>query len=88
MGLYISFSGAITFKNTPRLTEVAQNMPLDRILVETDCPYLTPEPMRGKRNEPAFVAYTARKVAQMRGMDEDALAQAAFDNACALFGIE
>ena len=88
MGLYISFSGAVTFRNAPKLSEVARNMPLDRLLVETDCPYMVPVPMRGQRNEPAFVAYTARKVAELREMDEDALARAALENGCRLFGIE
>ncbi|MDD7366339.1 MAG: TatD family hydrolase, partial [Clostridiales bacterium] len=88
MGLYISFSGAVTFKNIPKLGEVAVNVPLDRLLVETDCPYMAPVPMRGKRNEPAFVAYTARRVAELRGMAEDELAEAAFENGCRLFGME
>ena len=88
MGLYISFSGAVTLKNAPKLSEVAKNMPLDRLMVETDCPYMSPVPMRGQRNEPAFVAYTAKKVAELRGMDEDALAEVAFRNGARLFGIQ
>ena len=88
MGLYVSFSGAVTFKNAPKLSEVAKNLPLDRLLVETDCPYMAPVPMRGQRNEPAFVAYTARKVAELRGMDEEELALAALENGKRLFGIE
>ena len=87
MGLYISFTGAVTFKNAPKVWEVAEKMPLDRLLVETDCPYMAPVPMRGKRNEPAFVAYTARRIAELRGMDEDALAIAAWENGCRLFGL-
>ena len=87
MGLYVSFSGAVTFKNAPKLAEVAKNLPLDRLLVETDCPYMAPVPMRGQRNEPAFVAYTARKVAELRGMDEDALALAALENGKRLFAL-
>ena len=87
MGLYVSFSGAVTFKNAPKLSEVAVNLPLDRILVETDCPYMAPVPMRGKRNEPAFVAYTAAKIAQLRGMDEAEFALAALENGRKLFGI-
>ncbi len=88
MGLYISFSGAVTFRNAPKLSEVAKNMPLERLLVETDCPYMAPVPMRGQRNEPAFVAYTARKVAEIRGMAEDDLALAALENGRRLFGID
>ena len=87
MGLYISVSGAVTFKNAPKLTEVAKNMPLDRLLVETDCPYMAPVPMRGQRNEPAFVAYTAEKVAQIREMPAEDLAFAALENGKRLFGI-
>jgi len=87
MGLYLSFTGAVTFKNAPKLTEVAKNMPLDRLMVETDCPYMAPVPMRGKRNEPAFVAYTAQKIAEIRGMDADELALAAYENGSRLFGI-
>ena len=86
MGLYISFSGAVTFKNAPKLSEVAKNMPLDRILVKTDCPYMAPVPMRGKRNEPAFVAHTCAFVAKLRGMAPDALAEITFANAASIFG--
>ena len=88
MGFYISLSGAVTFKNAPKLAQVAQNVPLDRLLVETDCPYMAPVPMRGQRNEPAFVAYTAQKVAELRGMDAEEFALAAYENGRRLFGIE
>lgn len=88
MGLYISFSGAVTFKNAPKLWEVAEKMPLDRLLVETDCPYMAPVPMRGQRNEPAFVQYTARRVADLRGMNADELALCALENAKRLFGLK
>ena len=87
MGFYISLSGAVTFKNAPKLAQVAQNVPPDRLLVETDCPYMAPVPMRGKRNEPAFVAYTAQKVAELRGMDVEEFALAAYENGKRLFGI-
>lgn len=87
MGLYISFSGAVTFKNAVKPAEVAAKVPLDRILVETDCPYLAPVPMRGKRNEPAFVAHTAARIAQLREMDEDEFALAALENGRRLFGV-
>ena len=88
MGLYVSFSGAVTFKNAPKLWEVAKNLPADHILVETDCPYMAPVPMRGQRNEPAFVAYTARRVAELRGEDPDAFSLRALQNGCRLFGID
>lgn len=87
MGLYVSFSGAVTFKNAPKLSEVAVNLPADRILVETDCPYMAPVPMRGRRNEPAFVAYTAAKIAELRGVDAEELALQTLENGRRLFGI-
>ncbi len=87
MGLYISFTGAITFKNAPKLAEVAKNLPADRILVETDCPYMTPVPLRGKRNEPAYVAYTAAKIAEIRGEDVETFALQALENGRRLFKI-
>ena len=70
-GLYISLSGAVTFKNAPKLAEVARNTPAERLLIETDCPYMAPVPMRGKRNEPAFVAYTCARIAELRGESPD-----------------
>jgi len=87
MGFYISFAGPVTFRNARRLEEVAQAVPLDCLLVETDCPYLTPEPMRGKRNEPAFVKYVAQRVAAIRGIKYEELAEAVTANACRLFRI-
>ena len=87
MGLYISFSGSVTFKNAPKLWEVAAHVPSDRVLVETDCPYMAPVPLRGRRNEPAFVVHTARRVAQLRDEDEDAFALQALRNGCRLFGV-
>ncbi len=80
LGLYISLSGAVTFKNAPKLSEVAVNVPEDRLLIETDCPYMAPVPMRGKRNEPAFVSYTLSKIAGLRGADPDILGQKLTDN--------
>lgn len=87
MGLYLSLSGAVTFKNAPKLSQVAQNLPADRLLVETDCPYMAPVPMRGRRNEPAFVRYTAQRVAELRGVTLEELADQTARNAMALFGI-
>ena len=87
MGMVISFSGSVTFKNGVKLIESAKNVPIDRILVETDCPYLSPEPKRGRRNEPAHVAYTAARVAELRGMDAEEFALAAYENACRFFKI-
>lgn len=87
MGMYLSFTGSVTFKNAAKLPEVAQKMPLDRLMVETDCPYMAPVPMRGRRNEPAYVAYTAACIAQLRAMDPQDLAQAAYDNGRRFFRI-
>jgi TatD DNase family protein len=68
-GLMVSFSGIVTFKSAGDLREVAKEVPLDRIMVETDCPYLAPVPKRGKKNEPAFVAHTAALIAELRSID-------------------
>lgn len=88
LGMYISLTGAVTFKNAPKLSEVAQNTPLERLLVETDCPYMAPVPLRGRRNEPAFIVHTVLKIAQLRGMEPEALAAATFENACRAFNLE
>lgn len=87
LGLHISFAGMLTFKNKAMdaLREVAPTIPIDRLLVETDSPYLTPEPRRGRTNEPANVAWTARKLAEIRGMPEADLALAVTANARELF---
>ena len=80
-GYYISLSGVITFKNANKLLDVAKNAPLDRLLVETDCPYMAPVPMRGQRNEPSFVQYTFARVAELRGEDPETLAERLWENA-------
>lgn len=87
LGLCLSISGVVTFKNAGAMAEVARIMPLDRLLVETDCPYLTPEPYRGKRNEPAHVAHVVERVAELRGVATDEVAQATAENASHLFGM-
>jgi len=87
MGFYISFAGPLTFKNANKLLDVAAYVPLDRILVETDSPYLAPVPMRGRRNEPAYVQYVAQKVAELRGLTAEEAADIAARNTCRLFGI-
>jgi len=86
-GLYISFSGSVTYKNAVGLKEVAKYVPQDRLLVETDCPYLAPVPMRGKRNVPAYVEHTCRHVALLREMEPEELAEITLNNGCRLFGI-
>ncbi|MCC6469271.1 MAG: TatD family hydrolase [Alphaproteobacteria bacterium] len=85
LGIYISLSGIVTFKKADELRETAKAVPLDRLLVETDAPYLAPIPMRGKRNEPAFVAHTAAKVAELRGMDLQAFHRQTGENFFRLF---
>jgi len=81
LGMYLSFSGVITFRNAEAVRDAAARAPLDRILVETDCPFLAPVPHRGKRNEPAWVTATAQALAQVRGMPADELARATTENA-------
>jgi TatD DNase family protein len=85
LGFYISFSGIVTFKNAGQLKEVAKAIPLDRILVETDSPYLAPIPFRGKTNQPAYVRYTAQEVAQLRGITLDEVMEATTANFFRLF---
>ena len=87
LGLYISFSGIVTFKNANQIQAAARMVPRDRILIETDCPFLAPVPRRGKRNEPAYVSYVAEKIAQLRGIDLADLAAQTTENACKLFGL-
>jgi TatD DNase family protein len=86
LGLYISFSGVVTFKKSEPLRAIAAEVPLDRLLVETDAPFLAPEPFRGKTNEPSFVAHTAAMLAQVNGLLPAALAEATTDNFFRLFG--
>ena len=85
LGFYISFSGIVTFKNARGLQDVARSVPLDRLLIETDAPFLAPVPHRGRPCEPAFVADTAAFLADLRGEPRDALARATSDNFHALF---
>ena len=85
LGLYLSFSGIVTFKNAALVKEVAQKAPLDRILVETDSPYLAPVPYRGKINEPSYVYHVAEEIARLRGLTVEAVAEATTDNFFSLF---
>lgn len=82
---YISFSGIVTFKNASELKEVAKKVPLDRILIETDSPYLAPVPYRGKQNQPAYVRYIAEHIAELRGESFETIADATTANFCSLF---
>jgi TatD DNase family protein len=85
LGHYVSFSGILTFKNSETLRDLARDLPPDRILIETDSPYLAPPPHRGKRNEPAFVAQVAAVLAQVRGVSVDTIAEQTTDNFFRLF---
>ena len=85
LGFFISFAGPLTYKNARVPVEVAGKVPLDMVLVETDSPYLTPHPFRGKTNEPARVIYTAEKLAQIRGMDYEEIAEITTANAKRIF---
>lgn len=88
MGFYISIGGPVTFKNARVVREVAEAVPLNKLLIETDCPYLTPEPYRGKRNEPVYVQYVAKKIAEVKAISYDELVKATNENAKKLFGIK
>lgn len=88
MNFYISLGGPVTFKNAKKPKEVAEAIPLDRLLVETDCPYLTPHPYRGKRNEPAYVKLVAEEIAGLKGLTLEEVAEATAQNAKKLFGIK
>jgi TatD DNase family protein len=85
LGGYVSFSGVVTFKNAGALRDIAAEVPEDRLLVETDAPYLAPEPMRGKTNEPAYVAHVAARLAALRGLSESDLARLTTENFFRLF---
>jgi len=87
LGFCISFPGTVTYKNAVDTQAVATRIPLERLLVETDCPYLTPLPFRGKRNEPLYVKHTAEKIAQLRQLDFEELAQAISANTIRLFNL-
>ncbi|PWU23150.1 MAG: hydrolase TatD [Candidatus Rokuibacteriota bacterium] len=87
LGLLISLAGPVTYKNARALPDVARFVPADRLVVETDCPFLPPHPHRGSRNEPAYLALTAARVAELRGGDLDALAAATTKNAARLFNL-
>ena len=86
-GWYIGFTGVVTFKNARKAVETAANIPLDRILIETDCPYMAPEPFRGRRCDPSLVPYVAKKIADLRGLSPEAVAAATAENAKRCFRI-
>lgn len=88
VGFFISFAGNVTFKKAEELREAVRVVPLDRLLVETDCPYLTPVPHRGKRNEPAMVVHTAQFLAELKGVEFDLLTKQTTENFSRLFGVD
>lgn len=88
MGYYIAFGGMVTFKNAKKPVESARRTPMERLLIETDCPYMTPVPHRGKRNEPKYVGLVAEVIANIRGVDAAEIEQATTWNARRVFGIE
>ena len=84
-GWYVGFTGVLTFKNARKAVETASEVPLDRILIETDCPYMAPEPYRGTRSDSVKMARTAEKLAQLRGVSFEEISQITWENACRLF---
>jgi TatD DNase family protein len=87
LNFHISFSGIVTFRNATELKEIARQVPLDRMLIETDSPYLAPVPHRGKRNHPALVVHVAEEIARLRGLSLENVARATSQNFFHLFGI-
>ena len=85
LGFYISFSGILTFKNAQDLRDVASFVPMDRILIETDSPYLAPAPHRGKTNDPSLVPWVAKQLAEIKGVSQQEMGQRAFENTQQLF---
>ena len=88
MGWYIGFTGVLTFKNARKAVETAQRIPLDRIVIETDCPFMAPEPFRGKRNDPSLVYRVAEKLAEIRGISVEEAQRATFENGKRLYRID
>lgn len=87
LGFYISITGVVTYKNAKNIQQVVKDIPLNRLLIETDCPFLTPEPFRGKRNEPSYVSYVAQKIADLKGVSIEVISIETTKNAKALFKI-
>lgn len=88
LGFYVAFNGILTFDKTGKLAEVVEKAPFDRILIETDAPFLTPPPFRGKRNEPLYVKYVAQRIADIKKLPIEQVAEQTFKNACRLFKIQ
>ena len=88
MGFYISFAGPVVFPKSTSLKEVAKEIPLDRLLVETDSPYLTPPPFRGKRNDPSKTQFVVEEIARLKGIDQEELAHITLENGKTIFNIK
>lgn len=88
MGLHVSFTGSVTFKNARKVVEAAAAVPLERLMAETDCPYLSPEPVRGRRNDPSNVRYVIEKLAEIKGIAPEEMAQINISNAKGLYNIQ
>ncbi len=88
LGWYLGFDGPVTYKNARKALEVLELCPMDRMLMETDSPYLSPVPMRGKRNDSSNLRYVSEKIAQVKGLSPEEVARLSLDNGCRLFGIE
>ena len=88
LGMYIGLGGAVTFKNARKAVEVAEMLPLDRLLLETDCPYMAPVPMRGKRNNSTYISYIAEKIAEIKGLDPQTVLDVTTENTKKLFNIK
>ena len=88
LGLYVAFGGALTFKNAVNQWDIASRLPLERLLIETDCPYMTPVPFRGTRNDPTRIVLTLQKLSQLRGVEEEELSETLYRNAFSAFGIQ
>ena len=88
LGFYISFAGPVTFKNSKNANEIIELVPQDKILIETDSPYLSPEPHRGKRNDPRNVRYIAQKIAEVKQIPIEEIAKLTYENTCRIFNIK
>lgn len=88
LGMYVGFTGAVTFKNASRLLTAVQAVPMDRLLLETDCPYMAPVPHRGQRCDSSMIQHTARRIAELKELDPQSVVDRARENTCRLFGIE
>ena len=85
MGYYIGVGGVVTFKNAKKLKETVEQIPLEKILLETDCPYMAPEPYRGKRNSSLYLPYIAAKIAEIKGITEQEVINVTEQNACRMY---